>query len=153
MMQITKSFSLHELTASETAARKGIVNNMLGKAEIDNLILLCEKVLQPLRDWYGKPINITSGYRSPKLNKAIGGSTNSDHTQGRAADFTVPRSDMKQVFNKLMTMDFDQLIWEFGDNNAPNWIHVSYRSNGNRKQVLRAYKNALRQTKYKPYQP
>jgi hypothetical protein len=60
---------------------------------------------------------------------------------------------MKKVFNKLMTMDFDQLIWEFGDNNAPNWIHVSYRQTGNRKQVLRAYKNVLRQTKYKPYQP
>ena len=150
-MQLTKSFSLHELTASETATRKGLNNNPNNDEILSNLIYLSESVLQPLRDWYGKPINITSGYRSPQLNKAIGGSVNSDHCKGQAADFTVPRQDMKRVFEKLMTMDFDQLIWEFGDSTAPNWIHVSTKKSGNRKQVLIAYKNALRQTRYKPY--
>ena len=150
MSQLTKSFSLLELTSSETAVRKGIDNTPTIEV-INNLSLLCGNVLQPLRNWYAKPINITSGYRSPKLNKAIGGSTTSDHCKGHAADFTVPNSDMKRVFEWLMNSEFDQLIWEFGDKNAPNWIHVSYKPNGNRKQVLRAYKNVLGQTKYEPY--
>jgi len=146
-MQLTNNFSLVELTSSETAVRKGIDNAPSVEA-VANLRYLCENVLQPLRDLYGKSINITSGYRSPKVNKSIGGSATSDHCFGNAADFTVAKEDYKQVFELLRKMDFDQLIWEFGDNNAPQWIHVSYRKSGNRKQVLRAVKNKVGQTKY-----
>ena len=146
-MQITKSFSLLELTSSETAARKGIDNTPTVEI-VANLRNLCENILQPLRDTYGKPINVSSAYRSPKLNKVIGGSSTSDHCYGRAVDFTLPDADYKEVFAILKGMDFDQLIWEMGNDNAPQWIHVSYRIDGNRKQVLRAVKNSLGQTKY-----
>ena len=150
-MQLTKNFSLIELTSSETAVRKGI-NNTPTTEVVVNLKYLCENVMQPLRDWYGKPINITSGYRSPQLNKAIGGSTTSDHCLGRAIDFTLPQDDYKEVFDYIReNLIFDQLIWEMGNDIAPQWIHVSFRIDNNRKQVLRAYKNAIGQTKYKPY--
>lgn len=150
-MNLTQNFSLIELTSSETAARKGI-DNTPTQDVITNLRELCVYVLQPLREQYGKSINITSGYRSPKVNKAIGGSTTSDHCFGNAADFTVAISDYHHVFSILRTLEFDQLIWEFGDIHAPQWIHVSFRCKGaNRKQVLKAVKNALGQTKYLPY--
>lgn len=150
-MQLTKNFSLIELTSSETAVRKGI-DNTPNQVVVTNLKELCENVMQPLRDWYGKPINITSGYRSPKLNKAIGGSSTSDHCYGCAIDFTLPKEDYKMVFDWIRTnLTFDQILWEFGDDTAPQWIHVSFRLGNNRKQVLRAYKNAIGQTKYKPY--
>jgi hypothetical protein len=150
MSQLTKSFSLLELTSSETAVRKGIDNTPTIEV-INNLSLLCGNVLQPLRNWYAKPINITSGYRSPKLNKAIGGSTTSDHCKGHAADFTVPNPDYGRVFTFLKNMAFDQLILEMVKDGYPLWIHVSYKPTGNRNQILIAYKNALGQTKYLPY--
>lgn len=146
-MQLTENFNLLELTSSETATRKGI-DNTPGADEIHNLRYLLNEVMQPLRSWYGKPINITSGYRSPKLNKAIGGSTTSDHCRGQAIDFTVPKEDYKKVFEYIRTkLQFDQLIWEFGNDDAPNWIHVSYRVSGNRRQVLKAVKGTFG-TKY-----
>jgi hypothetical protein len=150
-MNLTKNFSLIELTSSETAVRKGI-DNTPSQEVVNNLKNLCENVMQPLRDWYGKPINITSGYRSPKLNKAIGGSTTSDHCLGCAIDFTLPKEDYQKVFEYIKAnLPYSQIIWEFGNEQAPQWIHVSYRSSGNRKQSLAAYKNAIGQTKYRPY--
>jgi zinc D-Ala-D-Ala carboxypeptidase len=149
-MRLTKSFNLIEFTSSETASRRGI-NNTPNESVIANLKLLCEKVLQPLRDQYGKPINVTSGYRSVALNKAIGGSSNSQHTRGQAVDIQVPRQDYLTVFNLLRAMETDQIIWEFGDAVAPQWLHISYVATGNRMQVLRAKKNALRQTVYVPF--
>ena len=146
-MKVTKNFTLLELTSSETAARKGIDNTPSAEV-IDNLKQLFENVVQPLRDWYGKSINVSSAYRSSTLNKAIGGSATSDHCLGRAVDFTLPKEDYKKVFEHLKTMSFDQLIWEMGNDEAPQWIHVSYRTTGNRKQVLKAHKNVLGQTKY-----
>lgn len=152
MTQLTKSFSLIELSSSETASRKGI-NNEPSLDVIQNLTTLCIRVLQPLRDWYNKPISINSGYRSIALNKAIGGSSTSQHCKGEAVDFTVPKEDYKMVFNYIISnMEFDQLIWEMGNDEAPQWIHVSYSKHGNRKQVLRAYKNAIGQTKYKVWE-
>lgn len=138
-MNLTNNFSLIELTSSETAVRNGIKNNP-NEQQIAALKLLCEKVMQPLRDWYGKPINITSGYRSPALNKAIGGSTTSQHSKGEAIDFTVPKEDYKKVWDFLRSLEFDQIIWEFGNSNAPDWIHVSYSAKNNRKQALKAVK-------------
>jgi len=148
MTQLSVNFSLLELTSSETAARKGI-DNTPSVEVISNLKYLCDNVLQPLRVRYGKTINISSGYRSPKLNKAIGGSMTSDHCIGCAADITVPKDDFKRVFEMIRNhLPYDQLIWEMGDDTAPQWIHVSYRVKGNRGQVLRASKNMLGQTRY-----
>ena len=148
-MKLSENFSLIEFISSETAMRRGIDNNPT-KAEIDNLRALCENILQPLRDAYGKPINITSGYRSPKLNKAIGGSKTSQHSFGQAVDFQVPRLDYITVFEILKKLPCDQIIWEFGDAVAPNWIHVSYTKTP-RRQILRAFKNRLGQTRYEVY--
>lgn len=148
-MNLSKNFTLVELISSETALRRGIDNNP-PTAAINQLKILVENVLQPLRDRYCKPINVTSGYRSPRLNKAIGGSSNSQHCFGQAVDFTVPKEDYKEVFEIIKGMEFDQLIWEFGNDHAPQWIHVSFNAQNNRKQVLRAFKNSFGQTRYKP---
>ena len=148
-MNISKNFTLNEFISSETALRKGIDNNP-SQAVIKNLESLVLNVLQPLREKYGKPINITSGYRSVKLNKAIGGSSTSQHCFGQAVDFTVPKEDYKDVISILQTMFVDQAIWEFGNDIAPDWIHVSFRIGNNRNEYLKAYKNAFGQTKYKP---
>lgn len=149
-MRLSENFSLIELTSSETAARKGIKNEP-AQSVIDNLSALCFHVLQPLRTKYGKPINITSGFRSVALNKAIGGSANSQHCLGQAADFTVPREDYLRVFNILRSMEFDQLIWEFGDSVAPQWLHVSFARGKNRRQVLVAKKGRFGRTVYEPF--
>lgn len=149
-MQLSKNFSLVELTSSETAARKGL-NNTPDEQAIESLKALCENVLQPLREWYGKPINVTSGYRSPKVNKAIGGSGTSEHCFGKAADFTIQKDDYRMVFQYIKeNLKFRQLIWEFGNNDAPQWIHVSFDATDNKKQVLRA-KKINGGTSYVPY--
>ena len=148
-MQISKNFNLTELTSSETALRKKI-DNTPSEEVVKNLVSLVLNVLQPLRDKYGKPINITSGYRSPKLNSAIGGAKNSQHCLGQAVDFTVPKEDYKEVGAILQTLFVDQMIFEFGNEEAPDWIHVSFRIGNNRNEYLRAYKNSFGQTKYKP---
>jgi hypothetical protein len=148
-MKLSNSFNLIEFTSSETASRRGI-DNTPSIAVIENLRLLCENVLQPLRDKYGKSINITSGYRSPKLNKAIGGSTTSQHCFGQAADIQVDKKDYLKVWEILKTLPFDQIIFEFGTELAPDWIHVSFVEGKNRGQKLKAVKNVLGQTKYLP---
>ena len=133
-----KYFTIAELTKSETAERKGIHNIPLTEHKA-NLTTLVNKVLDPLREAYGKPIVVTSGYRSPMLNKAVGGVATSQHCQGEAADIVpMDRNDMLKLFElaKALT-DFDQLINEKPDKNGvPTWIHISYSSNVNRKQVL-----------------
>jgi hypothetical protein len=147
-MQLSKNFNLTELISSETALRKKI-DNTPSRDVILTLLSLVLNVLQPLRDKYGKPINITSGYRSTKLNSAIGGAKNSQHCLGQAVDFTVPKEDYKEVVSILQTLFVDQLIWEFGNEDAPDWIHVSFNISKNRNEYLRAYKNSFNQTKYK----
>lgn len=138
-MQLTKNFSLLELTSSETATRRGI-DNTPSQTEINNLKKLCEEVMQPLRDWYGKPINITSGFRSAKLNRVIGGASSSQHVKGEAIDFTLPKEDYKKVWKWITeNLEYDQIIWEFGNSEAPDWIHISYTTN-NRNQKLKAEK-------------
>ena len=150
MSQLTANFSVEEMTSSETAVRKGI-DNTPSIEVLANLRELCAHVMQPLRNQYGKSISINSGYRSPATNKAIGGSKTSDHCFGNACDFTVAKEDYHKVFSILRTMNFDQLIWEMGNDDAPNWIHVSFRSKEtNRKQVLRARKVGTKTT-YEPY--
>lgn len=149
-MSITKNFSLLELVSSETATRRGI-DNKPSNAVVENLKRLVKNVLQPLRDWYGKSIIITSAYRSPKLNRAIGGSSTSDHCFGNAADFTVLPSDYRKVVKQIIEQfEYKQLIIEFERDGYPRWLHISYDPNNNRKQNLIAKKGTFG-TKYIPF--
>ena len=148
-MKLSENFSLKELTKSQTAVRKGI-NNEPGTAEIENLIHLAESVLQPVREHFGKPVMISSGYRSPALCEAIGSSTKSQHARGEAADFEIHGVDNKELATWISkNTTFDQLILEFYDEGDPNsgWVHCSAVTEGPRKQVLRASKVEGR-TKY-----
>lgn len=104
---------------------------------------LAENVFEPLREHFGHPIYITSFYRSPELNKAIGGSPSSQHCKGEAIDIddVIGESTNADFFNYIKdNLDFDQLIWEFGNDGSPNWVHVSYRASNNRGNVLKAVK-------------
>jgi hypothetical protein len=152
-MQLSKNLSLAEVTRSESAKRNGI-SNMPTPEHIENFKLLAEKVFQPIREHFAVPIHISSGYRSAALNKAIGGASSSQHCSGEAIDIDMDGTTITnaQVFNYIKdNLEFDQLIWEFGTDKNPDWVHVSYESKGKqRKQILKAYK-AGGATKYKPY--
>ena len=148
-MKLSENFSLSELTKSQTAVRKGI-NNEPGTAEIENLIHLAEAVLQPVREHFGKPVMISSGYRSPALCEAIGSSSKSQHARGEAADFEIHGVDNKELATWISkNTEFDQLILEFYNEGDPNsgWVHCSAVTEAPRKQVLRASKVEGR-TKY-----
>lgn len=138
-MQLSKNLSLTEMISSESAKRKGI-SNQPTEEHINNMKLLAEKVFQPIRDHFGVPINISSGYRSKELNKAIGGSQTSQHSKGQAMDIDMDGSGIsnKQIFDWIKAnLEFDQLIWEFGTKANPDWVHVSFSPNGiQRKQIL-----------------
>jgi zinc D-Ala-D-Ala carboxypeptidase len=139
-MELSKSFTLNELTKSQEATRLGI-DNIPNEEQIQNLKILCEKILQPLRDYYGMPVSISSGYRSIALCEAIGSSAKSQHTKGQAADFEIFGVANKDVADFIVkNIDYDQCILEFWNENEPNsgWIHCSYSSSGNRKQYLKA---------------
>ena len=141
-MKLSRNFSLHELTKSETAIRKGI-DNTPDDVIISNLTTLCNMVLQKVRDCHGSVI-ITSAYRSSELNKAIGGSTTSDHCKGCAADFEVPGLDNKELARWIIdNLTFKQLILEFYEEGNPNsgWVHCSFEEGENNNQVLRAVKD------------
>ena len=140
---VSKHISYKEGTNSITAIRRGI-DNTPNDEQLANMELIAEKVFEPLREWVGGPIKINSFFRCPDLNKAIGGSRKSQHCQGQAIDIddtykVVANSDMYNYIKN--NLDFDQLIWEFGDDDNPNWVHVSYVSKeGNRNRCLKAYK-------------
>ena len=140
---ISEHISYKEGVYSITATRRGI-NNSPDDEQLTNMELIAEKVFEPLREYVGGPIKINSFFRSVKLNKAIGGSNKSQHCKGQAIDIddtfgVVANSDMYNYIKN--NLDFDQLIWEFGDDDNPNWVHVSYVSEfDNRKRCLRAYK-------------
>jgi zinc D-Ala-D-Ala carboxypeptidase len=139
-MQLSNNFTLNELTKSQTATRKGI-DNEPGTAEIENLIHLAKTILQPVREHFGKPVMISSGYRSPALCEAIGSSAKSQHAQGEAADFEINGIDNVDLAAWISrNCDFDQLILEFYDNVDPNsgWIHCSSKKESSRKQILKA---------------
>ena len=141
---ISEHISYKEGTNSITAIRRGI-DNIPNDEQLYNMELIAEKVFEPLREWVGGPIKINSFFRCPELNKAIGGSKTSQHCKGQAIDIddtykVVANNDMYNYIKN--NLDFDQLIWEFGDNKNPNWLHVSYVSkDSNRKRCLRAYKS------------
>jgi len=141
-MILSKSFTLNELTKSQEATRLGI-ENIPNEEEIQNLKILCEKILQPVRDFYGMPLSVSSGYRSAALCEAIGSSAKSQHTKGQAADFEIFGVANKEVAEFIIkNLEYDQCILEFWNENEPNsgWVHCSYSANGNRKQYLKAEK-------------
>ena len=149
-MKLTRNFSLSELIKSDTAIRLGIDNNP-NADQIEKLIALCENVLQPVRDHFGR-VKVTSGYRSPELCAAIGSSVNSQHAKAEAADFEVLGVDNAEVADWInMNCTTDQLILEFYTQGEPNsgWIHASYVEFQPRAQYMRAYKED-KKTKYKP---
>ena len=130
-----KHFTIDELCRSDTARSRGIDNSPTEDVR-KNLTALVGNVLDPLREWYGKPIYVNSGYRCPALNKAVGGVASSQHLTGQAADIDVnDRAENRKLMKHIEdNLDFDQLIWE----NGGAWVHVSYRADGkNRRQVLR----------------
>jgi hypothetical protein len=151
-MKVSEHFALAEFTRSESAKRHGVSNEPTPE-HLENLKLLCEKVLEPIRIKFG-PINISSGYRSKALNHYIGGALNSQHCEAKAADIDMDGMGSvsnTEIFNYIKdSLDFDQMIWEFGDNNKPDWVHVSYNGAKNRKQILRALK-VNGKTVYAPY--
>ena len=148
---ISKHISDKEGVYSRTALRLDI-DNTPTKEHKQNMVKLAEEVFEPLRAYVGGPIKINSFYRSPKLNKAIGGSTKSQHCNGQAIDIddTFGRCTNAEMFEFIKKhLDFDQIIWEFGNDKNPNWVHVSYVSlQENRNRCLKAYKENNK-TKFK----
>jgi hypothetical protein len=143
---------MKEAVYSNTATRRGI-DNTPGEYELQNMELLARKVFEPLREHVGKPIKINSFYRSAELNQAIGGSSKSQHCEGRAIDIDdtyghMSNADMYAFIKE--NLDFDQMIWEFGTEENPNWVHVSYIDpETNRNRCLQAYKDNNNKTQYK----
>ena len=138
-MKITAHFDLAEFTRSESAKREGL-DNTPPPEHLENIKILCEKVLEPIRLRFGS-INISSGYRGKMLNHFIGGAVNSDHCVGRAADIDMDDVGTgvtnKEIFDYIKdNLEFDQVINEFNY----SWVHVGYRQGANRKQVLKAVK-------------
>ena len=150
-MAISEHISYKEGVYSRTATRLDI-DNEPNNEQMDNMCLLAQEVFEPLRMWVGGPIKINSFFRSPKLNKAIGGSTKSQHCHGQAIDIddTFGRATNAEMYDFIKEhLDFDQMIWEFGDEDNPDWVHVIYVSEDkNRNRCLQAYKENGK-TKYK----
>jgi hypothetical protein len=154
-MKLSEHLSVGEYIKSDTAKRKGITNAMTA-AHTENAKVLAAKIFEPIRVHFGKPIFLSSGYRSEALNSAIGGSSTSQHCSAEAMDLDQDDRGTgvtnRMVFDYIKgNLNFDQLIWEFGDDTNPDWVHVSYKVNGNqRKQILKAVKSG-NTTRYVPF--
>jgi hypothetical protein len=141
-MNLTKNFTLSEMTKSETALRHNL-DNTPGEAEIASLKLLAEKVLQPVRDHFGKGVKVNSGFRHPDVNAAVGGSKTSDHCRGQAADIEIPGVPNAELAEWIKAnLSFTQLILEFYTPGIPDsgWVHVSYNPDNLKKQDMTAVK-------------
>jgi hypothetical protein len=155
-MKLSEHLVLNEVTNSSTAKRLGINNNPT-EEHLKNLKLVAEKVFEPIRNHFGKPIKVSSGYRSKELNAATpGASATSQHSTGEALDLDQDGLDTgvtnKMVFDYIKNnLEFDQLIWEYGTDSNPDWVHVSYESSGKqRKQILRCTRVGGK-PKYSPF--
>ena len=150
-MELTRNFSLSELTKSDTAIRKGINNNPNAE-QVEKLKALCENILQPIRDHFGR-VKVTSGFRSEDLCLAIGSSRNSQHAKAEAADFECIGVDNAELADWIhKNLPYDQLILEYytpGETNS-GWIHCSYIPHGSRAQFMHCYRDENGKTKYKP---
>ena len=151
MKNISKHISYHEGTYSRTGQRRNL-DNTPNEEQLKCMKEVAENLFEPLRKWVGGPIKINSFFRGEPVNTAIGGSTRSQHMKGQAIDIddTFKHKTNAEMYYYIKdNLDFDQMIWEFGDDNNPNWVHVSYVSpEKNRKVCLKAYKEKGR-TKYK----
>ena len=140
---ISKHISYREGVYSTTATRRGI-DNTPNDEQLTNMELIAEEVFEPLRTYVGGPIKINSFFRSPDLNTAIGGSKTSQHCKGQAMDIddTFGKMTNAEMYHWIKdNLDFDQMIWEFGDDDNPDWVHVSYVSpKDNRNRCLKAYR-------------
>ena len=147
---ISKHISYKEGVYSTTATRRGI-DNTPDDEQLTNMELVAEEIFEPLREYVDGPIKINSFFRCPKLNKAIGGSGKSQHCKGQAIDIddTFGKMTNAEMYHWIKdNLDFDQMIWEFGDDDNPNWVHISYVSpEDNRNRCLKAYKEKGK-TKY-----
>ena len=150
-MKISDHITYAEAIHSNTAKRKSI-DNTPSQTQVDAMKLIAEKIFEPLRKWVGGPIKVNSFFRSETLNEAIGGAASSQHCKGQAIDIddVYGRKTNADMYHWIqMNLDYDQMIWEFGTDMQPNWIHVSYVSEEkNRNKCLKAYKEHGR-TKYK----
>ena len=153
-MRLSKNLTLNECLRSGVAERLGIDNVPDDEWVVENLRQIAERVFQPCRDHFGSPLYVSSGYRSPELNRAIGGSKRSQHMQGRALDLDADvfgGFSNAELFHYIKdNLEFDQMVWEFGDGDNPSWVHVSYVHDGpNRKRCLEAYRDTDGKTAYK----
>jgi len=150
-MKISDHITYAEAIHSNTAKRKNI-DNTPNETQVEAMKLLAEKVFEPLREWVGGPIKVNSFFRSEALNESIGGSATSQHCKGQAIDIddVYGKKSNAEMYNWIKdNLDFDQMIWEFGTDMQPNWVHVSYVSEEkNRNKCLKAYKENGK-TKYK----
>jgi hypothetical protein len=145
--RLTANFTLAELTKTRFA-----LDNTPSPKVVENLQLLCEKVLQPLREAVG-PVNVTSGYRSKVVNEAVNGARNSDHLWGYAADLQSPDGNHRKLYDWLKANAmFSQLIYEFGNDTQPQWVHVSYNPKDLKREILRA-RNVGKRVTYSRLQP
>ena len=151
MQRISKHVSYKEGVYSNTAERLGLKNDP-SDDHLFNMIRIAENIFEPLRMHVGAPIKINSFYRGPELNKAIGGSAKSQHCHGQAIDIddTFGHASNAEMYKWIKeNLDFDQMIWEFGTDENPNWVHVSYvNKKDNRNRCLKAYKDDNNKTKY-----
>ena len=152
-MQLSENLSLAEVIRSETAKRNG-VSNKPNPRHLENLKIIAGNIFQPIRNFFQRAIHLSSGYRSKELNTFIKGSASSQHCTGEALDIDMDGTEVtnREVFDYIKdNLEFDQLIWEFGTNDNPAWVHVSYKASGKqRKQVLKATK-VKGKTVYVPY--
>jgi zinc D-Ala-D-Ala carboxypeptidase len=148
-MKLSKHVTIDEFCYSPTAIKKGIHNTM-NATQVQKAIELCENVFEPIRKYVGKAIEITSGFRCNQLNKLIGGASGSQHEKAEAFDLKL--TDRKLFDWIIKNVEFDQAIYEFGNDEHANWFHISYRKGNNRKQALKAIKIGGK-TQYIPYKP
>jgi hypothetical protein len=146
-MQLSKHLSKAEFERSDAAIKHGI-NNSMNSGQLAKAMALAINCFEPIREYLGKPIRVNSGYRSPAVNKRIGGALTSQHSLGEAIDLDLHDRDLFEWIIDNVT--FDQLIYEAGNDTEAAWFHISYREGRNRKQVLRMIKKGGKST-YIPY--
>jgi zinc D-Ala-D-Ala carboxypeptidase len=163
-IKISNNITFKEATKSKQAISAGLTN-FPNEAQLSNMIAVATKVFQPIREHFGVGIGISSFFRSPAVNKLVGGATNSSHMAGEAIDIdadifekqVIVDGKLVDLTNKMIfdyivkNLDYDTIIWEFGDSDEPAWVHVSYSRTNNRKRKLRAHKDARGKTIYDFY--
>lgn len=143
MLNISKHISYREATHSQVAERYN-KSNVPDAKQLAAMRLVAERVFEPVRRWLGKPIVVSSFFRSLQVNTLTGGAERSQHCTGEAIDIDTD-TDNRRIFDYIRkNLEFDRLIWEFGNDSEPAWVHVSYRAGGNRREVLKARKVGYR---------